>query len=138
MENLTVPGTIDSLGKIAEYVKLAAQVANLESKAAYKLRLAVDEIATNIITHGYEEAGLTGLLAISVDIDDSCLILAIEDTAILFDPRQKAALLKEDLSQILEERAIGGLGIHLVLDSVDEFRYQRLANGNRNILVMHR
>ncbi|MFM7580154.1 MAG: ATP-binding protein, partial [Microcystaceae cyanobacterium] len=60
METLTVPGTLDSLAPIAEYVMAVATEAGLEKKAVYKLRLAVDEMASNIIIHGYEEAGLTG------------------------------------------------------------------------------
>jgi serine/threonine-protein kinase RsbW len=138
MDTLTVPGTIDSLSAIAAYVKQLAEVAELSHKAYYKLRLAVDEIATNIITHGYEEAGLSGLLYLSADIDDSSLTVAIEDTGIAFDPRQKNPMQPEDLCQMLEEREIGGLGIHLVLESVDEFHYEQIGDRNRNVLIMHR
>jgi serine/threonine-protein kinase RsbW len=138
MDTLTVHGTIDSLEAIAAYVKQLAEVADLNHKAYYKLRLAVDEIATNIITHGYEEAGLSGLLYLSADIDDSSLTVAIEDTGITFDPRQKIPMQPEDLCQMLEEREIGGLGIHLVLESVDEFHYEQIGDRNRNVLVMHR
>ncbi|MEQ8963773.1 MAG: ATP-binding protein, partial [Coleofasciculus sp. C2-GNP5-27] len=60
LEPLTVSGTLDSLGAIAQYVLQAAQAANLDKKASYNLRLAVDEIATNIIIHGYEDVGLEG------------------------------------------------------------------------------
>ena len=138
MENLTVPGNIDSLGAIADYVKQVASIAKLSHKAAYKLRLAVDEIATNIITHGYEEAGLTGQIYLRADIDDSSLTLVIEDTGVNYDLKQKKPLQKEDLEQMREKRDIGGLGIHLVRDSVDEFRYERVNERNRNIFVMHR
>ncbi len=138
METLTVPGTIDSLAAIAEYVKRIASLANLNRKAAYKLRLGVDEIATNIITHGYEKAGLTGKISLCAELDDSRLTLAIEDTGVTYNPKEKATLHKEYFYQRLETREIGGLGIHLVLDSVDEFRYERVNHRNRNIFVMHR
>lgn len=138
METLTVPGTIDSLGAIASYVKRVASIADLNHKAAYKLRLAVDEIATNIITHGYEKAGLTGQIYLRADIDDSSLTLAIEDTGVIYDPKQKKNLQKVDLNQVLEKRDLGGLGIYLALEGVDEFRYERVDNRNRNIFVMHR
>ncbi len=137
METLTVPGTIDSLGAIAEYVKQAATIANLNSKAAYKLRLSVDEIATNIITHGYEEAGLTGQIYLRAYIDNFSLTLAIEDTGVIYNPKEKASLQKEYFNQTLETREVGGLGIHLVLESVDEFRYERVGDRNRNIFIMH-
>ena len=138
METLTVPGRIDSLGAIAEYVKQAANIAKLNRKATYKLRLAVDEIATNIITHGYAEAGLTGDIYLRAEIDNSCLTVAIEDTGVIYNPHKKAALRHEYLSQTLETREVGGLGVHLVLASVDEFRYERAGDRNRNIFIMHR
>ena len=138
MINLTVPGTMDSLSTIAEYVKQVATIAELNRKATYKLRLAVDEIATNIITHGYAEAGLTGEIYLHTNIDNSRLTLAIEDTGVIYNPHEKAALKQEYLSQTLETREVGGLGVHLVLESVDEFRYERSGDRNRNIFIMHR
>ncbi|MBE9045214.1 ATP-binding protein [Pleurocapsales cyanobacterium LEGE 10410] len=138
METLTVPGTVDSLSKIAEYVKQVATIAELNHKATYKLRLAVDEIATNIITHGYAEAGLTGEIYLRADLDNSRLTLAIEDTGAIYNPDEKAVLQHEYLSQTLETREAGGLGVHLVLASVDEFRYERAGDRNRNIFIMHR
>lgn len=138
MESLTVPGTIDSLGAIAEYVKQVATIADLNRKDAYKLRLAVDEVATNIITHGYEEAGRLGNIYLSADLDPSHLTLTVEDTGIIYNPTDKATLNKEYLSQTLETRQVGGLGIHLVLESMDEFRYERQGDRNRNIFIMYR
>lgn len=138
METLTVPGTIDSLSSIAKYVKQVSNIANLNHKAAYKLRLAVDEIATNIITHGYAEAGLTGEIYLSAKIDDSSLTLAIEDTGVTYNPKQKDCLQSEYLNQSIETREIGGLGIHLALESVDEFLYERVDDRNRNIFIVYR
>ena len=60
-EAITVPGTIESLDAIAKYIISVAAAAGLDKKASYKLRLAIDEIATNIIIHGYHEAGKEGV-----------------------------------------------------------------------------
>jgi len=48
------------LGKIAQYVSAAAMAATLDKKASYRLRLAVDEIATNIIVHVTRKQGWSG------------------------------------------------------------------------------
>ena len=66
MKPLRLPATLDSLEQLGEYVIAATAEAELDAKAAYGLRLAVDEIATNIITHGYEEAGKTGEVAAEI------------------------------------------------------------------------
>ncbi|ABG53925.1 putative anti-sigma regulatory factor, serine/threonine protein kinase [Trichodesmium erythraeum IMS101] len=138
MEALKVQGKLDSLGKIREYVKSAAKEAGLEKKPSYNLCLAVDEIATNIITHGYNDNGLEGNIYVETKIDEQSLTIYIEDTAIPFDPKKKEAVTQEDLQKSLEERPIGGLGIHLVQESVDEFIYEYKGDRNRNILVVNR
>ena len=138
MEALKVQGKLDNLGKIREYVKSAAKEAGLEKKASYNLCLAVDEIATNIITHGYNDNGLEGNIYVETKIDEQSLTIYIEDTAIPFDPKKKEVVTQEDLQKSLEERPIGGLGIHLVQESVDEFIYEYKGDRNRNILVVNR
>ena len=138
MEALEVQGKLDYLGEIRQYVKSAAKEAGLEKKASYDLCLAVDEIATNIITHGYDDNGLEGNIYVETKIDEQSLTIYIEDTAIPFDPKKKEAVTQEDLQKSLEERPIGGLGIHLVQESVDEFIYEYKGDRNRNILVVNR
>jgi|SRR5712691_10985424 len=134
MQRSTVPATLGSLGAIAEFVMAAAASASLDKRASYHLRLAVDEIATNIIVYGYAKAGLQGALELSADLDDSTLTLSIEDTGAAFDPRQ-APVPETDLP--LEQRPVGGLGVYLAIKSVDEFLYERVGDRNRTIFKMH-
>jgi serine/threonine-protein kinase RsbW len=135
-DRLTVPGGLDSLQSIGEFVHRASQAAGLDKMPAYRLRLAVDEIATNIVTHGYLEAGRSGDLTLESRLSDTALILVLEDRALPFDPRTHK-MAEEDLSKPLEQRRIGGLGIFLALKGVDEFDYQSTGDHNRSIFVMH-
>ncbi|MDM9582034.1 MULTISPECIES: ATP-binding protein [unclassified Nostoc] len=136
MEPLTVPGTLDSLKAIAEYVMAAAMVAGLNKKTSYRLRLAVDEIATNIINYGYQAANRQGILILKADLDDRSLTITIKDTGVPFNPTQK--LTPNDLNKSLQQRQIGGLGVYLALKSVDRFIYQQDGNQNCNILIVNR
>lgn len=136
MEPLTVSGKLDSLGAIAQYVISAAVRAGLDKKATYKLRLAIDEIATNIITYGYEEAGIVGDILIQAKLEDDALTIFVEDTGSLYDSTQKE--IPDDLDKPLEQRKIGGLGVYLAIQGVDRFIYERIANRNRNIFVVNR
>jgi serine/threonine-protein kinase RsbW len=135
MKRSTVPATLDSLGAIAEFVLAAAASAGLDRRASYRLRLAVDEIATNIIVHGYAKACIQGALELFADVHDRTLTFVIEDTGAAFDPRQ-ASVPETDLP--LEQRPIGGLGVYLAIRSVDEFLYERIGDRNRTICKMHR
>jgi len=136
MEPLTVPGTLDSLDEIARYVIAAAAEAGLERKAAYRLRLAVDEIATNIVTYGYERSGLSGSVKVSADLDAETLTVKLEDQAIPYNPLETPS--PDDLDAPLEERDLGGLGVYLTIQGVDRFDYEWRDGSNCNIFVMRR
>jgi len=138
MEPKSFAGTLDSLGLIREYVTSAANSAGLDKKATYGLRLAVDEIATNIIVHGYEEADRSGVLDMRVEIDTGTLTVIIEDDGVPFDPRANRLPDSEDFAKPLGDRPIGGLGVFLAFDGVDEFKYERSGGRNKNIFVVHR
>jgi serine/threonine-protein kinase RsbW len=135
-KRLTVPGHLDSLNDIAVYIMKTATEAGLDKKAAYRLRLAVDEIATNIITHGYDEAGLEGEIVVRSSIDDETLTIYLEDTGAAYNPQLNEA--PHDLNLPLEERQIGGLGLYLTTRNVDKFVYKRIGNQNRHTFVVNR
>ena len=133
---LTVPGTRDSLGAVAKFVLAAAAEAGLDKKASYRLRLALDELATNVVAYGYEQGQREGELYVSALIDAEGLSIVLEDTGPEYDPTKAAKPLSLELPP--EERQIGGLGIFLTLRSVDHFAYERAGDRNRNTITMKR
>ena len=133
----SLPASLTALSDIRRLVTQACQTAGLSEDATYRLALAVDEIATNIITHGYEEQGMTGDIVVSLDQTDQELIVLLEDTGVAFDPRDRSLPTAEDLDKPLDDREIGGLGIFLALAGVDRFDYQRSDNVNRNLFAMN-
>jgi anti-sigma regulatory factor (Ser/Thr protein kinase) len=136
MDPLTLPGTLDSLPALGQYVLTAAAAADLDKKAAYRLRLAVDEIATNVITHGYEEANREGLLDIQAAINEAELTIFLEDTGASYQPEEVSE--PTGLDRPLEERPLGGLGVYLATHGVDQFRYEHLGDRNRHIFIVYR
>ena len=136
---LTVPGNLDSLEAIKEYVLAAAETANLNKKATYGLRLAVDEIATNIIIYGYEEGKRPGVIDLRADLNDRFLTIFLEDTAPAFNPTEKLPAEEADrINQPLQDRPIGGLGVYMAIEGVDQFFYERVDDRNRNVFVVKR
>ncbi|MDJ0745931.1 MAG: ATP-binding protein [Xenococcaceae cyanobacterium MO_167.B27] len=133
---LTVPGKLESLSAIAQFVIQAARLAHLDEKTTYKLRLAVDEIATNIIQHGYAAAGLTGEITCCAELDDHHLMIALEDWGLAYDPLKQNPT--NSLEQPLTQRPMGGLGIYLAINSVDDFQYERVGDRNRHIFIVRR
>jgi anti-sigma regulatory factor (Ser/Thr protein kinase) len=136
MEPLTVPGVLDSLKTIRDYVRSAAAKAGFDKKVAYTLSLAVDEVATNIILYGYEEAGLSGNVTVESHLAPDSLKIVLEDTGIAYDPTQYDLPTEDDLNRLLDERPIGGLGIMLAMEGVDDFHYERVGDRNRNSFIV--
>ena len=96
----------------------------------------MDEIATNIITHGYADAHLAGDVVVKASVGDEQLVITLEDWAPAFDPRAQED--PDHIDKPSDERPIGGLGVFLALKSVDAFDYEYRDNKNRNILTMNR
>lgn len=125
---------MNSIDKLVNYVVTAASQAGLNHRATYCLRLAVDEIATNIITHGYQAAGLDGELTVTAVFQPNQLIIELKDQGQPFDPRQAPP--PTDLKQPLQKRTAGNLGIFLAMWGVDGFQYEHTRGCNRNIFIM--
>jgi anti-sigma regulatory factor (Ser/Thr protein kinase) len=139
MPTLTLPGELSSLEPIADLVLEQARLAGLDKHATYQLRLAVDELATNIVIHGYTEHQKNGNIVATVDVDAHDLTVVLEDTAAPYDPtRRDVDCVEQDFDKPLEEREIGGLGIYFVRQAVDDFRYEWHDGRNRSTLVVHR
>lgn len=135
MDTLTVPGNLDSLGPLRDCARAAAGSAGLEDVAIYRLVLAVDEVATNIVTHGYDEAGLKGMIRMWCEIDADALKVYIEDTGAPYDPSELQIV---DIDQPMEDRKEGGLGVFLALRGVDDLEYANSDGRNRHTFVIKR
>ncbi len=136
LEPLTLPGKPDYLSQLLDYVTWAAAAFGLDEAEAYRLSLAVDEIATNIVLHGYERAGIEGRLTIWAEAAGDELRVYLEDVGQPFDPREFPR--PADLDRPLEERRDGGLGIFLALWGVDDFVYERAGVVNRSLFLMRK
>ncbi|WP_051451043.1 ATP-binding protein [Actinospica robiniae] len=130
---LHVRASLDTLDAVADYVRSVAYRAGLGNCARLRLRLAVEELAANSILHGYgNNCGWLVLAGGGDGRGNACILL--RDSALAFDPSQAPS--PADLHLPVEQRAIGGLGIHLALASVDEYRYERRNGENHSTLTV--
>lgn len=135
LEPLTVPGKLEEVTQLMDYVAWAAAAAGLSEQATYRLCLAVDEIATNIVTYAYEATGHEGDLVVSADTTDHDLRIVLRDDGEPFDPR--AIPPPDDLDKPPDQRRNGGLGIFLAMWGVDEFQYRREGHYNQSTFVVN-
>lgn len=115
----------------AAFAKFAEQHA-LPASVRRSLQIALDELLTNTIDYGLVGGGGGGGQAIiELEAAGDRVTLKLTDDGRPFDPFARAA---PDTSLPLEERRVGGLGIHLVRGLMDEVSYQR--RGDRNVVVL--
>ncbi|MCK9463559.1 MAG: ATP-binding protein [Proteobacteria bacterium] len=132
-DRLTLPATLESLERIRAFAREAAVRAGLDPQRSYALQLALDEIATNVVSYGYGPSRTDGRLALRSEVAGGALVVVLEDWAPAFDPRTRELPTEEDLSLPLEERNTGGLGIFLAVKGVDRFDYRRVGDKNETI-----
>ncbi|MEV5500762.1 ATP-binding protein [Nonomuraea fuscirosea] len=119
-------------GVVADFVEVLAGEAGLDPRQTYWLRLATDEITTNIVQHGYR--GAAGVVDIAGEVDQDEVRVRIEDDAPPFDPGGYDP--EPRLSVPPHQRDEGGYGLLLAMGKVDEFHYEFADGRNRNTLIM--
>ncbi|MEX2973772.1 ATP-binding protein [Streptomyces sp. C184] len=131
---LCVSATIDSLETVSDFVLGLGKQGRLPESSLYRFRLAADELATNIVVHGYR--GERGEITVEGGIDPGDVWVRFQDDAPAFDPMQ--GMREPALDVPLAERQIGGLGVFLAFTAVDTFEYELVAGRNVSTLVMRR
>lgn len=99
--------------------------------AAAQMLVALDEIVSNIFAHGAREGEPT--VAVALHVAEGRIAGEIVDDGIAFDPLAAAA---PDTGLAIEDRPIGGLGLHIVRATMDDIRYDR--DHGRNRLRFHK
>ena len=129
------PARYESLEAIDRFVADAAEEAGFDKSAAYQVRLAVDEACSNIIKHAYGGEG-RGVIECSCHAHDDDLTVVLRDQGQPFDPD---SVPPPNLSDNLEERTGGGLGLYFIRKIMDEVDFESESEtGNVLTLVKHK
>ncbi len=128
--SVTLQNRLSELERLGRIVAEFGEDHRLSDKVLYAVNLALDEIVTNIISYGYEDQADHQIL-LRLSLKEKELTAEVEDDGKPFNPLEAP---EPDLDQPLEERKVGGLGIHLIRNMMDGMEYRR-QNG-KNLLVM--
>lgn len=129
---LRIDADLDQLGDVRQFVRRRVASGDVPAEFVDDLVQAVDEAATNVIVHGYQ--GQPGWLQVGVATEDDRFVVTIEDQCRPFDP---TTVPDPDLTVPPMARKPGGMGVHLIRESMDSMTY-RPRPGGGNILTMIR
>lgn len=131
---LRLDADLASLPVLDEAVEEFGEAQDWAMDMMFQVKLALEEIAVNVINHGYGQGGS----AFEVDItsEPAALTIRITDEAKEFNPLTSSPAADVDAS--VDDRRVGGLGVHLVRTMMDEMHYERADGQNRLTLVKKR
>ncbi|MGJ3240529.1 MAG: ATP-binding protein [Anaerolineae bacterium] len=130
---LQLPGKIEQVRAACDFVVKAAEDAGFSDDGIFQSQLAVEEIFTNIIEHGYGHQGDNKKIELVTEITDDALLISIYDEAPHFNPLELDA---PNPKLSLWEREHGGWGVYFVRQYMDDVRYK--LDGNRNRLILEK
>jgi serine/threonine-protein kinase RsbW len=99
-------------------------------RPAADLHVAIEEHLTNVINHGYAP-GQTGRITVRFLPEPDELRVEIQDDAPPFNP---LLIPPVDVAHPIDERSVGGLGVHLMRRLTDQLEYERREPWNRLVL----
>lgn len=132
-ESLTieVPNAQDAIAPATEEAERWLEAHEVSTKAIYLALLAIEELVTNCINYGYDDTA-EHTIRIEFGLADGAMTMEVVDDGHAFDPLNAP---EPDLSVELEDRPVGGLGIHMLRKLADEMAYERVDGKNRVKLV---
>ncbi|MEA3210197.1 MAG: serine/threonine-protein kinase RsbW [Chthoniobacter sp.] len=125
-----LPADVKEIERLNRLVRQFGELHELPLRTLYGMNLALDEAVTNVILYGFDNpAGQE--VKVCVEVADSEVRGEVTDAGREFNP---LTVPPPNLAAPLEERELGGLGIHLLRSLMDKVTYRR--ENAKNVLTM--
>jgi len=132
--------TIENFDKVTAFVEEELENNGVDMNSSMQITIALEEIYVNIAHYAYSKTDAdgnvipntgTGPMKLSLDVSSEQVLMTFEDKGIPYNPLEKA---DPDITLSAEEREIGGLGIYMVKQSMDDVVYEH--RDGKNILTL--
>ena len=127
-----LPADLREIERLNRLIRQFGDLHEVPSRVLYAVNLALDEVVTNVIRHGFTDPREQEVVA-HVIAKPSEVITEVSDSGRPFDP---LAVPPPNLDAPLSERTLGGLGIHLIRSLMDAVEYHR--ENEKNVLTMRK
>jgi serine/threonine-protein kinase RsbW len=129
---LAVQGNVADLPVILAFVEASCEESGVHPALFFDLQLAVEEACANVIEHAY--GGKGGDLALTFETRGRDVVITLRDHGRLFAPEE---VVVPDMSVPLTKRRVGGLGMHLMYQLMDEVHFDFAEGSNTLVMVKH-
>lgn len=126
--SMTIRPDTEAVPELLDAIEAWCEEAGLAPGVAHRLGVVVEELAANVAMHGSGGPDGASFVALALRHDGDAIEAVIEDDGRPFDPLSLAA---PDTEAGLEERDIGGLGVHFARVMTRSLAYAREGGRNR-------
>ena len=118
-KKITIEADAAKLPEVLAFIDAELEAADCPMKPQMQIDVAVEEIFVNIASYAYNPG--SGIAVIGIQVKDGVAEITFADSGIPYDPLARE---DPDVSLPAEEREIGGLGVYLVKQTMDDVRYE--------------
>ena len=132
-KTMQIEANKENLPQVLEFVEGCLEEADCPMKSMMQISIAVEEVFVNIASYAYSPEIGDAVINVETDPDSALIRITLEDRGVPYDP-----LIREDPDVTLsaEERQIGGLGVYMVKQSMDNVPYE--FKDGKNILTLEK
>lgn len=131
MKELTIAATVENIEIVTDFVNEQLEALNCPVKAQMQIDIAIDELFGNIAHYAYHPEVGSATVRVETEQDPRIVVITFIDGGIPYDPLMAA---DPDVTQSVQERQLGGLGIYMVKKSMDAITYEY--KDGKNILTI--
>lgn len=131
-KSIILSNEISEISKLNEFVEEIGNEFSLTPDVVFNLNLVLEEAVVNVINYAYPKEDHQSIY-LSARLHEDSIILVLTDSGVEFDPTIAPEV---DITLSAEERSIGGLGIFLIRQIMNEVRYDRI--DGKNILTLEK
>lgn len=139
--SLSVPGTVDHLARIREFVTDNARSAGFSESDVDDIVLALDEAVANIVEHAYEGSTLPEneqSIRLTIECDGKRFRVLLQDRGIPYDPTATETISREESKRKGERGDDGGWGLYMIRELMDEISYSYDPQSGNSLEIIKR
>jgi anti-sigma regulatory factor (Ser/Thr protein kinase) len=131
-KSIILANDISEITRLYEFIEEIGNDFSLSPDIVFNLNLVLEEAVVNVINYAYPKEEHQ-YIYLSATMKDESIVLVLTDTGKEFDP---TAAPEADITLSADERQIGGLGIFLIRQIMNEVKYERIEG--KNVLTLEK
>ena len=131
-KSIILANDIAEISRLATFIEEVGEAFALTPDVVFNLNLVIEEAVVNVINYAYPKEEHQPIY-LSAHLHEGSIVLVLTDTGKEFDPTLAP---EADITLSADEREIGGLGIFLIRQIMNEVRYERI--DGKNILTLEK